>query len=174
MTAADKYYLKARELYPYDMDDVVEALDYGLSHDDAHAGLLNLRGEITYHNLRQLHAAREIFELALYHDPQYADTYYNLIRLLCDLDEAQAAERLIARALMVKGIDKARIWHLEALIYEKQQMYTIALASLGNALRYCQDDDRRSFYKAEQKRVRKKSKPADTTAPVAEPSEQQA
>jgi len=160
MTAADKYYLKAKDLYPYIIDDALDALDYGLSHDETHAGLLNLKGEICHRDLKQFATARECFGMALFYDPAFVDTYYNYVRLLCDLDEAQAAEKLVAKALTIKGIDKSRIWHLEALVYEKQRMYTMALASLGNALQHCQDKDRYSFYKDEEKRVKKKSKPA--------------
>lgn len=161
MTAADKYYLKAKDCYPYEIEEALEALEYGLSYDETHAGLLALKGKICHRDLRQFTIARECFELALYHDSQFVDTYYNYIRLLCELEEAKMAEKLVARALTVKGIDKAKIWHLEALVYEKQNMYTLALASLNNALEYSQDKDFYSFLQDEKKRVKKKSKPKE-------------
>jgi hypothetical protein len=42
MTAADKYYLKAKDYYPYEIEEALEALEYGLSADETHAGLLTL------------------------------------------------------------------------------------------------------------------------------------
>jgi tetratricopeptide (TPR) repeat protein len=166
MTAADRYYIKAKENYPYEIDQALDALEYGLSYDDSHAGLLALKGEICHRDLKQFNTARECFELALYHDAQFVDTYYNYIRLLCDIDEVEAAEKLVVRALSIKGIDKAKVWHLEALMYERQGMFTMAMGSLNNALQYCQDQELHTFYKDESKRIRKKNKPKK--APPAE------
>ena len=145
------------------MEEALDALEYGLSSDESHAGLLTLKGEICHRDLKQFDTAKECFELALYHDAAFVETYYNYVKLLYELDEAKAAEKLIVRALTVKGIDKAKMWHLEALVYEKQRMYTIAMASLSNALEYCQDKELYSFYKDERKRVKKKSKPANNS-----------
>jgi len=35
---ADTYYLKALNLYPYDLDQVIEALNFAISYDKDHAG----------------------------------------------------------------------------------------------------------------------------------------
>ncbi len=158
MTAADKYYLKAKDLYTYEIEDALEALDYGLSCDDTHAGLLTLKGEIYFQYLKRFTAAAECFELALYHEPDFVRTYYLYIKMLTETDDVKAAEKLIARAFTIRGIDKPRIWHLEAMLYEKQGMYTIALNSMYNSKLHSQCKDCFAFYKAETKRMQKKSK----------------
>jgi tetratricopeptide (TPR) repeat protein len=165
MTAADKYYLKARDLYPFEIEEALEALDYGLSCDDTHAGLITLRGEIYYKDLKRFDAAAECFELALYHDPGFVDAYYLYIKLLTETDEAKTAERLIAQALTVKGIEKSRVWYIEGLLYEKQGMYTLAVGSMNNANVHCQCcKECRDLYKTEGKRIQKKGKRADVKA----------
>ncbi len=158
MTAADKYFLKAKDNYPYEIEIALEALEYGLSYDDKHAGLLALKGEILHKDLRQFSNAADTLGLALYHDPEYTDTYYLYIDLLRTIGDISAAERLIARALKVTGIDKGRIWHSEALLYEQQGIYTLAQDSLRNALTWCSDEDDCDLYTKEQKRLKKKMK----------------
>ncbi len=160
MTAADKYFLKAKDNYPYDIDDALEALEYGLSHDDTHSGLLTLCGQIQYKDLCRYDLAAESFGLALYHAPDYTEAYYHYIDLLTDTGNVKAAEELIARALNVTGINKARIWHREALLYERQEMYTIALASIKNARIWTNDKDYSDRYAQEHKRIKKKMKMA--------------
>jgi len=167
MTAADKYFLKAKDSYPYEIDDALEALEYGLSYDDNHAGLLTLRGQIQYKDLCQYDLAAESFGLAIYHAPDYNEAYYHYIDLLTDTGDIIAAEQLIARALNVKGINKARIWHREALLYERQEMFTIALASLKNARLWTNDKDYSDRYAEEHKRIKKKMKMAGNKEQVA-------
>jgi tetratricopeptide (TPR) repeat protein len=171
MTAADKYFLIAKENYPYEINDALDALEYGLSYDDTHAALLTLRGEIQYKDLHQYAAAADSFGLALYHDPAYVETYYLYIALLCTTGDIPAAERLIARALKVTGIDKGRIWHSEAQLYEQQGIYTLAQDSLRNALMWCSTDEDSDLYTKERKRIKKKMKLLKTTDP--EPSTEQ-
>ena len=156
MKAADIYFLKAKDDYPCYMDDALEALNYGLSYDDTHAGLLTLRGEIQYKDLRQFADAAESFGLALFHDPDYTETYYLYIDLLRTVGDISSAEKLIARALTVTGIDKGRVWHNEALLYEQQGIYTLALDSLRSAILWCTDEDDSELYTKEKKRIKKK------------------
>lgn len=153
MNAADKYYLKAKDNYPYNLEEVLEALDYGLSHDDAHAGLLVLQGKIYYRDLSRFEAARENFELALYHDPAYVPTYYEYIRLATMLDDFAWAEKLIGKALVVPGIDKSRIYYNEALMLEKQGAYADAINSIKKAMQHCQDKNCHEFFTGELERL---------------------
>jgi hypothetical protein len=44
ITQADKYFLKAFDAFDYDMEELVESLDYALSHDEEHAPTLCLLG----------------------------------------------------------------------------------------------------------------------------------
>lgn len=158
MTAADKYYLKAKENYPYEMEVALEALEYGLSYDDTHAPLLTLKAEIYYNDLRRLDAAMECLEAALYHDSFYTEAHYLYLRILIETGEVVRAEKHISKALNVRGIDKGKIWHQEALILEQRGLLEEAIDKLAEAKRYSQTKDCFSFYSSETKRIRKKSK----------------
>lgn len=158
MTAADKYYLKAKDCYPYEIEEALEALDYGLSYDDGHAGLLVLKGEIYHTDLKRYNTAIECFELALYHDATFTETYYPYIKLLTETEELTRAEALIKKAFSVKGIDRSRLWYLQAMVLEKQGNFAGALDLLDNSRLYCQSKDCFSFYTDEARRIKKKSK----------------
>lgn len=153
MNAADKYYLKAKDNYPYCLEEALEALDYGLSHDDAHAGLLTLQGKIYYRDLSRFEAARENFELALYHEPGYIHTYYEYIRLATLVEDYAQAEKLIRKALTVPGIDKSRIYYNEALLLEKQCAYAGAISSIKKAMQACQGKDCHTYLGEELERM---------------------
>jgi tetratricopeptide (TPR) repeat protein len=157
MTAADKYYLKAKDNYPYNLDDALEALEYGLSHDDGHPGLLTLKGRIYYDDLKQFEAARECFELALWNDNSFVEVYYAYIRLALGMEEYKKAEKLIANAHKVPGIDKARILYFEAQLLEKQNKYHNAIDTLNRARECCMNKESFSFYEEELERVRTKN-----------------
>jgi len=158
MTAADRYYLKARDAYPYDYDEVLEALEYGLSCDDEHAGLLTLRGRIYYTDLKRFDAAKECFELALYSDASFIDTYYAYLDLALMTEDYALMAKLIAKAMRQTGIDKAAILYKEALMYEMSGNYDSAVRSLANAKMHCTSGKNPSFYDEEAERVKEKER----------------
>jgi tetratricopeptide (TPR) repeat protein len=158
MTAADKYYLKAKENYPYNLDDVLEALEYGLSCDNEHPGLLTLMATIYERDLKQFNAAREQYELALFYDNTFVDAYYAYIQFALRMNDDKKAARLIASAMHVAGIDKARILYLRALLHTQQGQYASAIADMKAARQHCQCKDGYSFYTKEQERIEQKQK----------------
>ncbi|MES2704910.1 MAG: hypothetical protein V4649_19900 [Bacteroidota bacterium] len=158
MNAADKYFLKAKEKYPYEVDDALESLDYGLSHDGDHAGLLTMKGNIYYEDLKQFDAARECYELALINDNAYVEAYYGYIRFTLTMSDYARAERLVIAALQVKGIDLATIYYYEALLREKQQSFGKAVKSLAKAREHCTVKKTYSFYEEEAERIEQKSR----------------
>lgn len=157
MNAADKYYLKAKDNYPYNLEEALEALDYGLSHDDTHAGLLTLQGKVYYRDLSRFDAARENFELALYHEPGYIHAYYEYIRLAVMVDDCKKAEKLIRKAMAVPGTDKSRLHYSEAMMLEKQGAYIGAINSIKKAMLTCQSKDCHTFYCDELERLLSKN-----------------
>jgi len=158
MTAADKYYLKAKDNYPYDLDTALEALEYGLSCDDTHPGLLTLQGNIYYRDLRDFDLAMEYFELALFYDNRYTDTYYAYIQLCIDICNYTKAMQLIERASVVPGIDKAQIAYRTAKMYEKQELYKDALSHIQTAIATCTEKECNTFLNDELERVQLKMK----------------
>lgn len=158
MTAADKYYLKARDYYPYNYEEALEALEYGLSCDDEHAGLLTLKGRIYYTDLKRFDAAKECFELALYYDASFTDTYYAYLDFALTIEDYPLMARLVAKALKQTGIDKAAILYKEALMYEMSGSYDNAVKSLANAKMHCTSGKSLSFYEEEAERVKEKER----------------
>lgn len=140
------------------MEVALEALEYGLSYDDTHAPLLTLKAEIYFNDLRRLDAAMECLEAALYHDPFFTEAHYLYLKVLFDTGETDRAARHIGKALSIKGIDKGKVWHQEALILEQRGLLEEAIEKLAEAKRYSQNKDSFSFYNSEAKRIRKKSK----------------
>jgi len=163
MTAADKYYLKAQSSYGYDVDETLEALEYGLSCDDTHPGLLTLQGDLYFYQLKQFEAAQEQYELSLFYDASFVRTYYSYIRLLLTVEELKRAERLIKKAITVRGIDKSRVLHLQAVLFEKQERYADAIENLKKAKEYTQSKESISFYADELQRVEQKNISAEVS-----------
>lgn len=120
ITLADTYYLKALNLYPYQLDQVIEALNYAISYDNEHAGAHYLLGMLNMYQLGKYSEAENHFEKALAGDINHADTYYSYIELLIQLREYDKAQNLINYAYNVKGINVPRLRHSEGLIAEIQ------------------------------------------------------
>lgn len=153
MTAADKYYLKAKDNYPYDLDAALEALEYGLSCDNEHPGLLTLMGRIYYHDLNNFEAAREYFELALFYNSDFVEAYYAYINFSLGMEDYSKAKRLLEKAKTVRGINKSKLYYAEALLYERQMDYTNAMGKVQLAKEYCLDKDGNIFYADELERI---------------------
>lgn len=158
MTAADKYYLKAKDNYPYNMDEAVEALEYGLSCDDTHAGLLTLQGNIYYQDLHNYDLASEYFALSLFYDNTFTDTYYAYIQLCIDVEDYSKAAKIIKKATAIPGIDKTQIAYKTAKMFEKREMYKDTISSMRTAITSCSEKECYSFLNEELERIQVKIK----------------
>lgn len=158
MTAADKYYLKALDYYPFNLEEVSEALEYGLSHDETHAGLLCMQAVVYHRYLKDNDGAAYYFSLTVYHHPGYAEGYYGYLEYLLDIDDLAAAGRLLLKAKKVKGISMARLHYLESLMLEKSGMYTEASTTLKKAIQLCTDNKSYEKYREERERIKQKAK----------------
>ena len=118
ISLADTYYLKALDLYPYQLDKVTEALNYAISYDDDHAGAHCLLGMLNMYQLGKYIEAEGHFEKALTGDINYAETYYSYANLLIQTGEYGKAKRLIRYAYKIKGANISRLKHSEGLIAE--------------------------------------------------------
>lgn len=163
MTAADKYYLKARDMYPYDMDDALEALEYGLSCDETHAGLITLQGKIYYKDLANYEAAQEQFELALFYDPYFVDAYYEYLEVLSIIGDANRMRKLMDKALKVPCIDKSQVYYKEAMFWEKKGEQAQLIIAMQNAIQVCSGKDCYTFLAEELERIQTKDKSVRTT-----------
>jgi tetratricopeptide (TPR) repeat protein len=118
ISLADNYYLKALDLYPYDLDGVTEALNYAISYDNDHAGAHCLLGILNMYQLGRYSEAENHFEKALVGDINHTETYYSYANLLIQTGEYGKAKKLIRYAYKIKGINISRLKHIEGLIAE--------------------------------------------------------
>lgn len=126
-TIADQYFMRARDGYPYNMDEVLENLQYALSYDQEHANAHHLMGLVYQDQLNDAEQAEAHFQQALAAEPRHADTCLDFIRLMIDQRQFVQAERLLNYAATIPGMDMARLWFQRGMWYEYQRNYSQAL-----------------------------------------------
>lgn len=153
---AEVYYLKALDYYPHNLEEACEALNYAISYDEEHPGVLCLFGRIYTYQSRQYDLAIHYFERALLADPSYQETYRWYSDLLIRVQKFEKAMRLIKSSLELPGTDKAVMLHNLALVHEYRGSFKKAIKSLKKAERHTYNDGYVSFLKEEKKRVKQK------------------
>lgn len=164
ITIADTYYLKALNLYPYDLDQVIEALNFAISYDKDHAGAHCLLGNLNMYQLGKISEAENHFEKALASDLNYVDTYYSYTNLLIQIGEYGKAKKLISYAYKIKGINVSRLKHSEGLIAEIKGHLHKAKRYMKFAYERSCNQTERNFLKEELDRVNSKLKPPDKSS----------
>lgn len=158
ITLADTYYLKALDLYPYELDKVIEALNYAISYDNDHAGAHYLLGMLNMYQMGKYAEAEDHFEKSLAGDINHTGTYYAYADLLIHIGEYGKAEKLINYAYKVKGINLSRMKHNEGLIAEINGDYKKAKEYMKLAYGSSYRKFEREFLKEELDRVKSKLK----------------
>lgn len=159
ITLADTYYLKALDLYPYELDQVIEALNFAISYDNDHAGAHCLLGKLNMYQLGKYQEAEEHFEKALASNIDHAETYYSYADLLIQIGEYAKAKKLIKYAYKIKGINISRLKHSEGLIAEIKGDLPKAKKHMTIAYGSSYRKYERDFLKEELDRVNSKLKP---------------
>ena len=158
ITLADSYYLKALDLYPYELDQVTEALNFAISYDNDHAGAHCLLGMLNLYQLGKYREAEDHFERALASNIDYAETYYSYADLLIQMGEYGKAKKLIKYAYKIKGINVIRLKHIEGLIAEIKGNYVKAKECMKLAYLNSYKKVEREYLKEELDRVNSKLK----------------
>ena len=129
-TILDKYLLQALDAYPYNLDEVVESLNYALSYNEKNPMALCLLGQIHAESLKNYEVAKEYFQQALAEDMYTLEVYPKYINVLLWNEDYKEAEKLIDFALTVKGTDKAMLYLKKAILFEHKRKYKKALKCL--------------------------------------------
>lgn len=158
ITIADTYYLKALDLYPYDLDKVTEALNYAIGYDEDHPGANCLLGMLNMYQLGRYAEAESHFEKALAGDITYLETYYNYALLLIQTEEHVRAKKLIKYAYKVKGVNISRMKHNEGLIAEINGDLQKAKELMKHAYDRSYKKPERDYLKNELERINSKLK----------------
>ena len=95
---ANSYYLKAKESYPWDLSESLEALEYAISYDETHAPAHSLLGQLYAEQLNNYEEAFYHFEQALILDIHYVETYYHFSDALIQYGELKRAKKLLKHA----------------------------------------------------------------------------
>jgi len=158
ITLADSYYLKALDLYPFELDQVTEALNFAISYDNDHAGAHCLLGKLNLYQLGKYREAEDHFEKALASDIDNTETYYSYADLLIQIGEYGKAKKLIKYAYKIKGINVWRLKHYEGLIAEIKGNYLKAKKCMKLAYANSYRKYEREYLKDELERVKSKMK----------------
>lgn len=156
LTLADHYYLKAVGDYPWGLQEVVENLGYALSYDAEHVGANYLMGRLYMEQFQDYNEAESYFVAAISIEPGHLKTCEYYIKLLIRLQRFAEAKRLIEFTLSRKGVAKAGILRLQALLYEHQRNYPKSLECLKNAVLEAFSYQHINFLNEEIKRVEDK------------------
>jgi tetratricopeptide (TPR) repeat protein len=157
-TLADKYYLKAVDSYPYDLEEVVESLKYALSYDNEHVGANYLMGKIYAEQLHNYDEAESYYQIAMAADPRNETVCLDYVLLLITMKEFGKAEKLIGYTRSLKGVDLARVYHREGLIQEYQYAYDKAIQLYEKATLDCYNEEFSGYLDATLRRVKAKQK----------------
>lgn len=130
LSLADEYYLKAVDNYDFNLEGVVEPLNYALSYDEEHVPSLCLMARIKMDYLKDFKSARHYFELALIVDPNYIDIYKYYSKLLIWTGELDKAEQLIIKSMKVKGLSNVFRYRIRSNIYEYKGRPDLAIIEI--------------------------------------------
>jgi len=155
---ATTYYLKAKDSYPYDLEETFESLSYALSYDENHAASHCLMGRFYAEQEQDINESIYHFEQALIHDMNYIETYYFYADVLIKYNEFERVKRLLNYAKNVKGICKSCVLQRKALMKEKQGKLSKAKKLLTKAKSISIHNGEISFLEDELKRVKNKLK----------------
>ena len=118
LSIGDQYYLKAKDYYPYNLEFVVENLNYALSYDDEHAPAHCLQGQLYMYHLKDYKRAIKSFSRALQSDLDYIDTYKYASLLHIWTGDYGSAQKLINYGMRVPGMDNTILLYHQAYLYE--------------------------------------------------------
>ncbi|MEE9407748.1 MAG: hypothetical protein V3V28_06720 [Polaribacter sp.] len=126
-TLTNNYVFKALENYPYDLEEVMEALNYALSYDDKNTMALTLIGKVHSEKLFKYEEAIVYFKQVLAENIYAFEVYTPYINTLLWNEDYKEVDEFIDFALTVKGSDKAFLYLKKAILYEQLKEYKKAL-----------------------------------------------
>ena len=156
LTIADKYYLKALDEYPWDLEQTMENLNYAFSYDDEHAGANCLMGKLYMEQFQQYEVSEQYFIDAMASDPCNLKTCESYVKLMIETNQVQKAKKLISYAKKLTGCEIGKFLWFEALLFEKVKEYDKAKEKIKEAMLEAFDSENIELMEAELDRVNKK------------------
>lgn len=154
----NNYLFRAIEAYPYELEKAIEALNYALSYSPTSVQALCLMAKVQSEQLGDYELAKEYYEKALMSRLDIPEVYPDYIRLLINNEDYEEAQKLVAFARQVKGIDKAGIELTQASLFEANLEFDKAEKALNDAKLLGMNNDFINYVDEAISRVNKKRK----------------
>ncbi|UOB17497.1 tetratricopeptide repeat protein [Abyssalbus ytuae] len=152
----NNYVFKALENYPYDLEEVMEALNYALSYDEKNTMALTLKGRVYAEKLYKYEEAISYYKQVLAENISAFEVYSPYINTLFWNEDYKEAEQFINFALTVKGSDKALLYLKKAILNEQLRKYKKALKLLKVAEEHTFNNEFISTINSERARIKGK------------------
>jgi len=153
---ADQYFVKALEVYDYDLEEVITNLNYALSYDPDHSGANELMGRTYLDQFKQFDKARVYLEESVASDMTNLQACESLTRLFIRIGEYAAALRLIDYSITIPGARHDKWIRWKSLVFERKKEYKKSLEFLLLAKDECVSSNYTSFLNDEIRRVKNK------------------
>lgn len=155
-TLTNNYVFKALENYPYDLEEVMESLNYALSYDDKNTMALTLMGRVHAEKLCKYDEAISYYKEALAENIHAFEVYPHYINVLLWNEDYKEAEDFIDFAITVKGSDKAVLYLKKAILYDQLKSYKEALGFIKKAKELTYNSDFMHTVNEEKNRIKEK------------------
>jgi tetratricopeptide (TPR) repeat protein len=156
MKTVDKYLFQALDNYPYNLEEVVESLDYALSYNSKNTMALCLYGRVYAEQLSDYEQAKLYFQEALTLDVFAKEVYSHYIQTLILNEDFEEATKLIDFALTIKGIDKVEILMKKTTLFEKMHQFKKGLKMLKEVKLCILNSDYNYLIEETEKRLKQK------------------
>lgn len=155
-TIADDYYVRAHELFPYQLGQVMENLNYALSYDAEHFGANMLMAKVYLEVLEELENAAIYFEIAMGINPRSDLLCREYFWLFIRKNELDSAAKMVKYVYELPEAHRSDVARMDALVNELRGDYDRSLELLDQAKMETYSNEFMRFLELEIKRVTEK------------------
>jgi tetratricopeptide (TPR) repeat protein len=148
MKTVDKYLFQALDNYPYNLEEVVESLDYALSYNSKNTMALCLYGRVYAEQLSDYEQAKLYFQEALTLDVFAKEVYPHYIQTLILNEDYEE--------VTIKGIDKVEILMKKISLFEKMHQFKKGLKLMKEVKLSILNSDYNCLIEETEKRLKQK------------------
>lgn len=158
ITLADTYYIKALDNYPYNLEEMLENLNYALSYEHDHPEANTLMARFYTNEVPKYELAIEYANKALGSDPTCIAAFSALARVLSFSEDINALQKVVTHVAKLKEADLSYFKGLLAQAYEAKGELKIAKKILKQAIHSTVFDGTIEDLETQLLRVKKKLK----------------
>jgi len=133
LTLADQYYLKAKDNYPWDLNEAQENLNYALSYDEEHVAANCLMARFCLEQFNDYNRAASHYRVALGYDPENGLIYLEYAYVLLLAKKIDRAKQVLKYAKGLKNIEQGPWLRMRGLLFEYQKKFSRAKAIFQKA-----------------------------------------